>query len=101
MQDHGSVRFSLLGPIRGWQGSSEIDLGSPQQRTTLAVLLLHGGLVLTVDDLVTAVWGDDPPRAAVSTARTYISRLRQTLDHNLPRGPRISSVGVGYSLASP
>jgi DNA-binding SARP family transcriptional activator len=32
--------FSLLGPLRGWRDDQELDLGSPQQRAFLALLLL-------------------------------------------------------------
>jgi DNA-binding SARP family transcriptional activator len=35
--------FGVLGPVRAWQDGSEIDLGSPQQRAVLAVLLLCAG----------------------------------------------------------
>ncbi|RIV31604.1 AfsR/SARP family transcriptional regulator [Micromonospora radicis] len=97
------LTFDLLGPIRAWSGGEEIDLGSPQQRATLAVLLLHEGTVVTVDELVRAVWGDEPPRAAVTTVRTYVSRLRRV---QAPRpdgstGLRIRSIGRGYSLDVP
>ncbi len=34
------LRFSLLGPMQGWRGGTELDLGSPQQQATLAVVLL-------------------------------------------------------------
>lgn len=37
------LRFALLGPIRAWHGDEEIPLGSPQQRATLSLLLLHEG----------------------------------------------------------
>ncbi|MDG4795744.1 AfsR/SARP family transcriptional regulator [Micromonospora sp. WMMD1082] len=95
--------FALLGPVRAWGPDGEVDLGSPQQRSTLAVLLLHQGAVATVDELIRAVWGDEAPRAAVTTIRTYVSRLRRVLEPtpDSPTGVRIRSMGGGYALQVP
>jgi DNA-binding SARP family transcriptional activator len=68
-----SLAFSLLGPVRAWRGGTELDLGSQQQRTTLAMLLLREGAVATLDELIDGMWGDEPPRSAVTTIRTYVS----------------------------
>jgi DNA-binding SARP family transcriptional activator len=91
-----SLAFSLLGPVRAWRGGTEMDLGSQQQRTTLAMLLLREGTVATLDELIAGMWGDEPPRSAVTTIRTYVSRLRAVLDD-----ARVDSVGGGYTLQVP
>jgi len=75
----GGLSFKLLGPLRAFRGGVELDLGSPQQRTMLAILLLHEGGVVPLEALVDAVWAEDPPRAAIGTLRTYASRLRRVL----------------------
>ncbi|MFD7502273.1 BTAD domain-containing putative transcriptional regulator [Streptomyces sp. NPDC059850] len=75
-----SIRYAVLGPIRAWQGEAELDLGSPQQRSVLAVLLLRHGHPVTAGELIDAVWGESPPSAALSVLRTYVSRLRKVLD---------------------
>ncbi|MDR7276375.1 AfsR/SARP family transcriptional regulator [Catenuloplanes atrovinosus] len=90
----GGIRFALLGPVRAWDGATELPLGSPQQRTVLAALLLREGAMVTVDELVAAVWGDEPPRSAINTVRTYLSRLRTLLRD----AATIVSVGGGYAL---
>ncbi|MEV6610841.1 BTAD domain-containing putative transcriptional regulator [Kutzneria sp. NPDC051319] len=74
------LRFELLGDVRARLDDIELDLGSPQQRLTLAVLLLQPGRGVSTDDLVDALWGDDQPRAARSAARNYVHRLRRALD---------------------
>lgn len=84
--------FSVLGPVRAWHGTAELELGAPQQRAVLAALLLREGAMATADELVRAVWGDEPPRTAVSTLRTYVSRLRAVL------GGAIVSIAGGYAL---
>lgn len=92
------VRFSVLGPVRAWRAGGEIDLGSPQQRAVLAILLLGDGAPISRDELVTALWGAEPPRTAVGTIRTYVSRLRRLLPDD---GPTIASRAGGYVLRVP
>ncbi|MFF2848464.1 BTAD domain-containing putative transcriptional regulator [Streptomyces sp. NPDC058001] len=93
------LRFTVLGPVRSWRGEAELDLGSPQQRVVLAALLLRRGRPVTLSELLDAVWGEEPPPAAVSVLRTYISRLRKVLE---PRRDAVDaarvvvSVGDGY-----
>src|ERR1700678_471443 len=94
------LRFEVLGPVRAWHNDTELDLGSPQQRAVLAVLLLSQGWQVSIDGLIDALWGQDPPRAARGTIRTYIARIRRCLgevtDH---RGhDLVQSVGDGYAL---
>lgn len=94
------LRFEVLGPVRAWSNDAELDLGSPQQRAVLAILLLSRGWQVPTDILVDAIWGEDPPRAAVGTVRTYISRLRRCLDPvtGNQAAEVLKSVGDGYAL---
>ncbi|WP_049871715.1 AfsR/SARP family transcriptional regulator [Catenulispora acidiphila] len=72
-------RFSVLGPVRGWGPHGELDLGSPQQRELLALLALRPGRAAMAEELIDALWGGDAPKGALSTIRTYASRLRRAL----------------------
>ncbi|MGJ6964251.1 BTAD domain-containing putative transcriptional regulator [Streptosporangium sp. G11] len=92
MSDPG-LRFSILGPVRVWRDGAEVEIGSPQQRLVLAVLLLAEGRAVGHDHLLDAIWGEDRPRAAMGTLRTYISRLRSVLGAEV-----ITSIGSGYAL---
>src|ERR1700726_4651358 len=99
------LRFAVLGPVRAWRGDAELDLGSPQQRAVLAVLLLAEGRQVSLGALVDALWGQEPPKAAAGTVRTYVSRLRHCLKGHCPEtceagGPHemIESAGDGYAL---
>ncbi|MEU6960810.1 BTAD domain-containing putative transcriptional regulator [Streptomyces chrestomyceticus] len=74
-----SVRFTVLGPVRAWRGTTPLAAGSPQQRTLLATLLLRDGRTTTAAELVDALWGEEPPHAALAALRTYASRLRKAL----------------------
>ncbi|MFC4533653.1 AfsR/SARP family transcriptional regulator [Sphaerisporangium dianthi] len=91
------LRFEVLGPVRAWRGDDEIELGSPQQRAILAILLLQAGLPASPDQLIAAIWGGAAPRAAVGVVRSYVSRLRRVLDPGRPAAV-IESVGGGYAL---
>ncbi|MET4927672.1 BTAD domain-containing putative transcriptional regulator, partial [Streptomyces sp. PSRA5] len=93
------MRFAVLGPVRVWRGEEELVLGSPQQRVVLAALLLRRGRVVTTAELVHAVWGEDPPVAAVPVLRTYVSRLRKVLGSGRVSGESgvvIVSAADGY-----
>jgi len=67
-----------------------------QQRIVLAVLLVEAGRRVTVDRLVDEVWGERPPRTAVSTLRGYAMHLRRALGGG-PDGPLLTRAG-GYEL---
>ncbi|WFB83607.1 MULTISPECIES: transcriptional regulator [Streptomyces] len=96
--------FALLGPVRAWRGERELDLGPPQQQAVLAALLLRHGRPATAAELIDAVWGDRPPRAAVSMLRTYASRLRKALEPVRAAGepPKvIVTAADGYRISGP
>ncbi|MFI1800257.1 BTAD domain-containing putative transcriptional regulator [Streptomyces sp. NPDC020379] len=75
------LRFTVLGPVRAWQGITELPLGARQQRCFLAVLLLRAGTTVPAEELVDALWGERPPLAALGTVRTYAYRLRRILGY--------------------
>ncbi|MEV6285636.1 BTAD domain-containing putative transcriptional regulator [Kribbella sp. NPDC051770] len=94
--------FTVLGPVRAWHGSTELRLGSPQQRAVLAALLVREGAQATIGELVDAVWGSgDIPDSAAQTVRTYVHRLRRVLDPGQPAARSvIASIGDGYALTA-
>ena len=69
----------LLGPleVRGRTGS--VALGGGQQRSLLALLLLHANEVVSADRLIDALWGATPPPTAAKSVQVYVSRLRKAL----------------------
>jgi DNA-binding SARP family transcriptional activator len=98
------LRFSVLGPLRAWRDGAELSLGPPQQRAVLAMLLLRLGRPVTVEEIVDGVWDKRPPRSSVAVVRTYVARLRRSLEPR--RAPRVvsrllESVADGYALHVP
>ncbi|WP_433369747.1 AfsR/SARP family transcriptional regulator [Streptosporangium sp. CA-115845] len=95
------LRFAVLGPVQAWRDGSELDLGTPLQRSILAMLLLRENRAVTPTEMIDAIWGDDAPPRALGALRTYVSRLRAVLEPD--RSPRtrpelLTSVGRGYAL---
>jgi predicted ATPase/DNA-binding SARP family transcriptional activator len=87
------MEFRILGSIEAVGDGGPIPLGAPKQRALLALLLLNANTVVSRDRLVDALWGDEPPKSAVSSLQVYVHGLRQALG-----GERIERHGTGYRL---
>jgi len=76
--------FRILGPLElvGDDGVP-IPLGGAKQRALLAVLLLRVGEVVSTDFLITALWGESAPRAAVASLQNLVAALRKLLGPEL------------------
>ncbi|MFC4057129.1 BTAD domain-containing putative transcriptional regulator [Planomonospora corallina] len=97
----GGLRFAVLGPVQAWRDGAELDLGTPLQRSIIAMLLLREGRAVTPAEMIDGVWGEDAPPRALGALRTYVSRLRAVLEpERSPRTPPglLTSVGRGYAL---
>ncbi|MET7327138.1 BTAD domain-containing putative transcriptional regulator [Nonomuraea sp. NPDC005650] len=94
------LRFALLGPVRGWRGATELDLGSPQQRALLAFLLLREGEAASIDEIIDALWGERPPESARAVVRTYVCRLRRIVSSGADDDQVIRSSGCGYVISA-
>jgi DNA-binding SARP family transcriptional activator len=95
-----AMKFEVLGPVRGWAGETELELGSPQQQAVLTMLLLARGRQVPLAVLIDGLWELDPPRSAAGTVRTYVSRLRGLLGAGAVGHADcgITSAGDGYAL---
>lgn len=65
------------------------------------MLLLADGRQVSLDGMVDGLWGEEVPRAAAGTVRTYISRLRRRLGTGASANgaiEAIESIGDGYVL---
>lgn len=71
--------FGLLGRMLVRDGQSEVPIKAPKQRVVLAVLLLNHNRIVSLEEIIYAVWGDSPPRLARVTIQNYVKRLRSTL----------------------
>ena len=74
-----NVEFRILGPIEVVDNGRSIDLGSPQQRGLLALLLVHANRVVTTDRILEELWGDDAA-GKENALWVYVSRLRSVFE---------------------
>src|SRR6266571_2229944 len=86
--------FRILGPLEVEQEAGPVLLGGLKQRAVLALLLLDAGRVVSIDRLVDALWGEEPPRTAVTSLQNFVSQLRKALGPEIletkPPGYRVN-----------
>ena len=73
------MEFRLLGPLEVIEGGQSRPIGGPKQRTALVHLILRANHDVPPERLIEEIWGADPPPAARSTLRGYLSHLRGAL----------------------
>ncbi|MFJ2868888.1 AfsR/SARP family transcriptional regulator [Kitasatospora sp. NPDC087314] len=98
-RDQDPLSFALLGEPRVRRADTDVDLGSAQQRSVLVALLLRPNAVVTGDELIDDLWGDEPPGAPDTTLRTYMWRLRNLLEPVRAKPTVLISQAGGYRLA--
>lgn len=100
-QNRPDMRFQILGPVRVWQGTSDVELGPPKQRALLALLLAHAGHPMPLHGIVDALWQEDPPATAVNVVHRHVASLRRLLEPGLRSGTtsnRLVRASGGYGL---
>ncbi|MFI5519953.1 BTAD domain-containing putative transcriptional regulator [Streptomyces platensis] len=87
------MRVQLLGRLEVHEADRLVPLEGPRQRTLLALLALHSGMVVSTDRILAEVWGQDSPSHPANTIQAQISRLRALLGSK-----RIVTASGGYRL---
>jgi DNA-binding SARP family transcriptional activator len=91
------MEFRILGPLEVAVGSERLELTGVRQQIVLATLLLNANHMVSVDRLLEAVYGEDPPPTSRSQTQISISSLRRLF---APHGPAaiISTRAPGYAI---
>lgn len=90
------MRLRLLGPLELLDDAGiVVPIATPKRRGVLIALALELNRAVSVDRLLTSVWGSEPPRQARSALHGHIAQLRKALDGNL----RLVTQAPGYMLA--
>jgi DNA-binding SARP family transcriptional activator/tetratricopeptide (TPR) repeat protein len=92
----GGVRFRILGPLEVEVGGTRLRLRGVRQEKALAALLLAAGRLVTLDELVDAVWAE-PPGSARRQIQDLVADLRRALAARGARDGIISTARSGYA----
>ncbi|MDQ1039029.1 DNA-binding SARP family transcriptional activator [Streptomyces sp. V3I8] len=96
-----ALRFSVLGPLRAWRRATELSPGPPKQRSVLALLLVQAGRPVPLEQILDALWDDDPPDHAVNVVHRHVGSLRRLLEPELTQRAAarvLVRAGGGYRL---
>jgi DNA-binding SARP family transcriptional activator/Tfp pilus assembly protein PilF len=95
------LRVGVLGPVRAWLAGQGLATGPPRQQALLGMLAMRANRVVSRDELVDAVWGQQAPASAEGGVHTYVAGLRRVLEPGRShRGPSqvLASAPGGYVL---
>ncbi|WRZ54555.1 NB-ARC domain-containing protein [Streptomyces sp. NBC_01314] len=95
------MRFDVLGPLRVCRGEEQLDLGFPQQRALLALLVVRAGRPVPSGEIIDVLWPERAPASARNVVRRYAGSLRRLLEPGLPPrapGRRLLRSAGGYVL---
>src|SRR5215218_10460487 len=88
-----AIAFGVLRPLDVRIDGRTVVLRGHKQRLLLALLLLRAGEVMSTDRLLVDIWGEQPPKAALSSLQNRVSQLRKALGPDVVR-----TVATGYSI---
>ena len=94
----GGLQIELLGPVEAWVDGNPVALGGRRPRALFALLALTGGRVVTNEQLIDELWGEDPPARARDSLQMHVSRLRKALTEAGSDASRLVSQAGGYRL---
>src|SRR5690349_17963008 len=76
----GIMQVRLLGPVEVVSDDGLVTaVPGLRRRAVLAVLGLHPGRTVSIDQLIDVVWDERPPTTATNTLQRNISYLRELL----------------------
>jgi len=88
------MEFKILGPFEVLDVGGFVSIAGAKERSLLALLLLHGGRVVSTDRLIDSLWGDEPPGTARKSLQVRVAGLRKALGQDRivtsPSGYRVS-----------
>ena len=89
----------MLGPLEVVHDGSTTRIGSPTQRTLLALLLMQPNEIVSTDRIIDVLWPDNPSEAR-RKLWFHVSKLRATLQpcRADEAGRVLSTRATGYTL---
>src|SRR6266508_401523 len=74
------IEFLMLGPLEARRAGRPLRLGSIKHRMLLAKLLLHANQVISTDELIDTVWGEQPPPTVRQSLQNHVAALRRVIE---------------------
>src|SRR5688500_8128226 len=90
------MEFRLFGEVQLWVAGEPLDIGTPRQQAVLAALAIDAGRPVSIETLVSRVWGEDPPAQARNVLYSHLSRIRQLFKQ--AGDIRVTRRNAGYVL---
>ena len=91
--------FQVLGPLTVTKNGKPVHLPAGRQQVVLAMLLLDANRVVSLEQLIDAVWDIDPPATARVQIQICVSSLRRLL-YRPGQADAIVTRQPGYQLAA-
>src|SRR3954468_15880944 len=88
------IEVRLLGPLEVVVPEGGVEFEGAKQRRLFVALALRAPEAVPVDELVEAVWGEQPPEGRDQALQKQVSRLRARVGEQLPVRRR----AAGYAL---
>ncbi|MGI5287196.1 BTAD domain-containing putative transcriptional regulator [Nonomuraea polychroma] len=92
--ERASMQLRILGPVEIQHGGRAVPVVGEKQRTLLALFVLRANKVVPHHEMLSALWGDEPPSAGRRALHNHLWSLRRLLGE----GAEISTNGGGYML---
>jgi DNA-binding SARP family transcriptional activator/class 3 adenylate cyclase len=68
----------ILGPLEIRAGQNRFTYAGEKSGALLALLVLNANRVVSIDQLIDDLWGDEPPASGVKAVQVRVSQLRRT-----------------------
>lgn len=88
------MRLRILGPLEVLDArSARVFITGQKRRALLATLVVRAGRTVSMDRLITELWGATPPANAINALQAHIGRLRKAVEPD-----RIVTSPPGYTM---
>jgi SARP family transcriptional regulator, regulator of embCAB operon len=92
------LRYEILGTLRICDGGRSSSISAKQMEILLAALLVRRNQTLSIAQLITEIWGENPPQRAHAALHVYISHLRKLLRRPSQTESPIVTWSPGYYI---
>ncbi|WP_305788021.1 AfsR/SARP family transcriptional regulator [Symbioplanes lichenis] len=92
------MKFQLLGSLRVMDGDEVVSINATKVKILLATLLIRANQIVPFDQIVTELWGEDPPRRASAAVFVYVSQLRKFLRQSGGSAGPVITRAPGYLI---